>query len=153
MPPLRALLEAGLLRDLAIRNAVNMPEAEIYAFTHTVFYGTNYGRDISLFAEIGRLASLRADTLVLLDEMRTRGHWDLVAELVLAWRNLGGGGRLSVDHAWQALSDTQRADGSFPATDETSIQDEADPGRNRALRRYHVCLVAALAAFASCKQR
>lgn len=153
LPSSRALLETGVLHDLAARNAAGLTEPEIYAFTHTVFFGTDYGRDLSLFAETGLLKTWRADALVLLEKMRNSGHWDLVAELVLVWYCLAGSENFATGRAWRDLSNAQRADGSFPVMNGTPIRDEIDPLRYHALRRYHVCLVTALAAFASSKKR
>lgn len=153
LPSSRALLETGVLHDLAARNAAGLTEPEIYAFTHTVFFGTDYGRDLSLFAETGLLKTWRDDALVLLEKMRNSGHWDLVAELVLTWYCLAGSENFATGRAWRNLFDAQRDDGSFPATTGIPIRDETDPLRYRALRRYHVCLVTALAAFVSCKNR
>lgn len=150
LPQLHVLLTAGLRDALVIRHPAEMPEAEIYTFTHIVFFGTDYGRDLSFLAKSGLLKATQANTLALLEEMKNRKHWDLTAELLLVWCCLGGSEHSGVDRAWRALFAAQTADGSFPAGDEKPIRDETDPGRSRALRRYHVCLVAALAAFAPC---
>jgi len=152
LPPMRVLLEASLPRDVVEHDAGDMTEAEIYGFTHTVFYGTDYGRALRLFEETGLTVLSRAHALLLLERMQRKEHWDLTAELVLAYRCLGGGAAAAVDGAWRALSAAQAADGSFPAADEAPIRDEPHPRRNWALRRYHVCLAAALAAFVPPRQ-
>ena len=128
-----------------------LDDDRVYELTHVVFYVTDFGLQ-GPSALSGEWHGTGERVLRLLEGMITRRHWDLVSELILSHRCLGGARHPSVQAAWQALHASQEASGRIRHPPELGGPvDELPPGepRQRYLfaRCYHQTLVAAMAAF------
>ena len=141
LPPWQALVAASLAA--AAPNPLSMGEAAAYQLTHVVMYATAFGsRPPACGPE--QLGGQRQRLATLMLRFVIRGHWDLVAELLLSWACLGLGPSEVCDAAWQALLEQVAPDGSIPAV-APEAAGESEPGPWFAAR-YHTTLVVVMAA-------
>lgn len=116
-------------------DVLQLTESEIYAFTHVLFYVTDFGQRRDLLGDPEELASLHETVRVLLGVHLARGSLDLLAELLLCDSALssdeegvqngrpepgqggdsGDGSEFLVSAGWNALVRAARADGSVPS--------------------------------------
>jgi hypothetical protein len=122
---------------------------DVYAATHTIFYVTDFGRELPTFLGTTRREEIRALLGRCLDPLVESRHWDLVAELLLSLQCLQAGGTSDWERAWQALHDAQDPSGAFfEGPSGTRLQPggrELEP--SEFLTLYHRVLAVALAAF------
>ncbi|MGW4561579.1 DUF6895 family protein [Streptomyces sp. NPDC004561] len=98
-------------------DVLRLTESETYAFTHVLFYTTDFGHHLDLLGGGGSETRLRETVRVLLGSHLARGSLDLLAELLLCETALGGGygpGSLT-NQAWNVLARAQRPDGALPS--------------------------------------
>ncbi|QPP06113.1 hypothetical protein G4Z16_06565 [Streptomyces bathyalis] len=150
-------------------DVLHLTESEIYAFTHVLFYVTDFGRRRDLLGGPEELAGLRETVRVLLGVQLARGSLDLLAELLLCvsalssdgegvqhsgpGRGRSDGSEFLVSAGWNALARAARADGSVPSpVHRPDILDGLTGDKAAAYvfgTCYHTTLAAALAAGAA----
>ncbi|HEX2300628.1 MAG TPA: hypothetical protein VHH34_19340 [Pseudonocardiaceae bacterium] len=153
LPPLPALYPSSIVgcRDTALF----FSDDEVYALTHVVFYLTDFGARSSGLApgEQQRVAEL---VLTLLVACLARDDFDLAGELLLCAEVLGAGGHRLVEHGWQRLAGTCRADGAVPSPlHDPGILSAVGGEKQRAYvfgTCFHTTMVAAMAASERCRR-
>jgi hypothetical protein len=136
-----------------------LSDLDVYAFTHTIFFLTDFGATIpSCFSEAD-FSYARRVLPRLLSYYLTRGHWDLAGELIMAAAEMNALREPLRVQAWMQLLSAQGEHGSFPGpvepAAETPIpgaeqQPAPPPGSAETTWRhfaddYHTTLVALLA--------
>ncbi|MFG2209682.1 DUF6895 family protein [Streptomyces sp. NPDC048638] len=112
LPDVATLYRASLP---AVRpDVLHLTGSEIYAWTHVLFYVTDFGARRPLL-DPAELARLRETVRVLLAVHLARGSLDLVAELLLCAAALGYGPDTPVRDGWSALFRARRPDGAVPS--------------------------------------
>jgi Domain of unknown function (DUF6895) len=102
-----------LLRMSILGNDVNiseLTESSVYAITHLIFYAADFGFAQSKVLARKRLIHMAAK---LLGDMLDKGNWDLAAELILAYKCVGGSDNTLIAKSWRRLSRAQDANGAF----------------------------------------
>lgn len=121
-------------------------EYDAYGITHTVLYATDFG-DRPPPGDTARLGRVLDD---LLRAYLSRGHLDLVAELVLCSRIVHGAPSELERRAWERLAGAQRPDGSLPGPpfDAAVLAERTGEKATAYVFRtcYHTTLVTAMAA-------
>ncbi|MGW1143912.1 DUF6895 family protein [Streptomyces sp. NPDC002454] len=149
----------ALLPDLAtlhrqsiaalVPDVLQLTEDETYAFTHVLFYTTDFGLHRDPIPADGREV-LRETTRTLLGLHLARGSLDLLSELLLCEAALGAGPGPLTPQAWRALARAQREDGAVPSPvhDPATLARLSGPTATAYLfgTCYHTTQVAALAA-------
>jgi len=90
---------------------VSIADSDIYSITHTIFYLTDFGLKPSSLLEGKQQEPIRELLKNLLGMMLHAKHWDLVAELILAYRCLDEKENLWIHLAWKALLSIQTGSG------------------------------------------
>ncbi|MFF9107725.1 DUF6895 family protein [Streptomyces sp. NPDC014805] len=106
--PDRASLSAGSVPALE-PDPLSLDDDEVYAFTHAVFYATDFGAD-----DVPPGGALRDTVRVLLASHLIGGHLDLLAELLLCADLTGLGETDLARRSWAALASARRPDGAVP---------------------------------------
>ncbi|MZF87649.1 hypothetical protein [Streptomyces sp. SID5643] len=98
-------------------DVLRLTESETYAFTHVLFYTTDFGHHRDVLRDGGSETRLHEAVRALLGLHLARGSLDLLAELLLCERVLDGGGGPGplTNQAWNALARAQRPDGALPS--------------------------------------
>ncbi len=146
-----ALQRTVLFRDDA---AVYFSWREMYAFTHAVFYLTDFGLRPALeLASNDAVAAMQRTTRLCLAVACREGDLDLVAELLLCTAFLNCGHCAITDAAARLLLENRLACGAFTAsiTELARVSDWTDEERWK--RCYHTTLVATLLAAVQTERR
>jgi hypothetical protein len=127
---------------------------DAYAFTHAIFFVTDFGRASGCFSSTD-LAYLKSALPRLLEYYLRKGNWDLVAELLICLQATGLARISAYNEGWGLLFSGQQEDGSFPGptgdqhgrlwAEAEKRDDDADVGWRRFHDNYHTTLVALMA--------
>lgn len=143
-PPLGTLFDRSLLASLPDWHCLKDPE--YYAITHAIFFLTDFGKHPDRLPS-GVRSHFATEYDNLLFFFASRGHWDLLGEILLCgiYLDLNAGALSSA--FLQLLLSIQEADGSFVCdigtTADKDDEDKGDPWREF-LNRYHTTLVVLL---------
>ncbi|MCZ1011821.1 DUF6895 family protein [Streptomyces lydicus] len=98
-------------------DVLQLTGSETYAFTHVLFYATDFGHHRHLLGGSEAVAELRETVRVLLGVHLARGSLDLLAELLLCDSALddGRGSGPLVYEGWNALAGAGLPDGALPS--------------------------------------
>ena len=132
-----------------------LSEAQLYNVTHTVFYLTDFGlRSPGLFTERHyQFAQSRLDLGMNLS-VATQ-NWDLVGEIILAFRCLGFENEPAVATGWRALRAAQEPSGMIGQSQSSgtpSVETPCLKDDEGFVTCYHRTLVAGLAGLIPCRQ-
>ena len=92
---------------------LHLTGSETYALTHCVFYATDFGQHAC--PDTPGSAALREAVRVLLGVHLARRNLDLLSELLLCARALGGPAPAFEGEGWEALAAAQRCDDAVPS--------------------------------------
>ncbi|WP_051837424.1 DUF6895 family protein [Streptomyces sp. NRRL F-2580] len=125
-----------------------LTSSETYALTHSVFYATDFGQRPC--PDTPGSEALREAVRVLLGVHLARRNLDLLSELLLCARALGGPTLTFERQGWEAVEAAQRSDGAVPSPVHRPEVLEGLTGDKAAAYLfgtcYHTTLAAALAA-------
>ena len=149
LPSDRELYEQfGLADFIAPSDAI--AETDVYAATHLVFYLTDFGRQLPSFVTPAAAGDLQAFLGVCLDIAVESGHWDLVAELLLALQCWPAPEMPTLVDGWRALQQAQDPSGAIlegPDQAMLALTPHRALSHTEFLLLYHRVLVTTLAAY------
>ena len=136
-PSIASLFERSLLN--AAPDFQDLKDPEYYAITHAIFFATDFGLKPNLLDQYA--AQHFCDNVSQsLFYLSSRGHWDLVGELLLCQIYLEKYDKSSEKYLSLILA-SQNEDGSICCReDETSISDSSEAWKDT-LTKYHTTLV------------
>jgi hypothetical protein len=131
----------------------------VYAFTHTIFFLTDFGAVTPSCFSTADFCYARAALPRLLSYYLTCGHWDLAGELLMSAVEMDALSEPSLSQAWVKLLSAQEEGGSFPGPvlptaeapkpgkeqESANLASDAETAWRHFADDYHTTLVALLA--------